>query len=189
MDAGPLSARRRHLARAGIAVAAMVVALLGLAGCNGDDGAGATSESTTTSAAAAEPTSSTIEQPVGDPVPRDQLAVGDCFNTYDTIKVTTRVPCETPHDGEVFHFENHPAPFGEPYPNERELEKYARRACYARFEAFTGGLYEVSRLDIGAVTPTKEQWLDSRARYRGITCFLHDPSGEPLVGTMRGRAE
>jgi hypothetical protein len=190
MDARPLTGRG-PLARAGVAVAWAVVLLLVLAGCNDDGGAGAGAapEPTTSTTTPDAATSSTMVQPVGDPLPTDRLVVGDCFNTYDDIDVTTRVTCDAPHDGEVFHYENHPAPFGDPYPNERELEKYAMRACYAQFETFTGGLYEVSRLEIGVFTPTKAQWLDSDGRYRGITCFVHDPSGTELVGSMRGRAE
>jgi hypothetical protein len=195
VDAGALIVRRRP-PRAGVAIAwiaplVLLALALALVGCSDDGGATAAPESTTTSTALPDgaATSTTMTTPVGDPVLRTQLVVGDCFNSYDDIDVTTRVPCGVEHDGEVFHYENHAAPFGEPYPAERELEKYALRACYAQFETFTGGLYEVSRLEIGAVTPTREQWEDSAARYRGIICYVFDPSGAELVGSMRGRAE
>jgi hypothetical protein len=127
--------------------------------------------------------------PVGEPVGRLQLVVGDCFNRYDSIEVFTRVPCEGEHAGEVFHFENHPAPFGDPYPSDRDLRTYALQVCYAQFQPFVGVQYEVSMLEIGAFTPPKENWEDSKARYRGIICYVTAESGEPLVGTMRGRAE
>jgi hypothetical protein len=171
--------------------AALAIVLLGAAGCSDDGGADAATETTTSVAAAdlAVDASTTLPSPVGEPVNRYQLVVGDCFNRYESIDVTTRVPCETPHDREVFHYETHPAPFGEPYPNDREMQKYALTVCYAAFEAFTGTLYEVSRLDIGAITPTKENFEDSKARYRGITCWVGDESGEELVGSMRGRGE
>jgi hypothetical protein len=161
------------------------------AGCSDDGGAATTDGSTTTVEAAGGtapgPTSSLA--PVGDPVTQYDLAVGDCFNRYDDIEVITRVPCDAPHDAEVFHYENHPAPFGEPYPNDREMERYARRVCYAHFAEFAGILYEVSRLEIGVITPNRENFEDSKARYRGITCYVHDERGEDLVGTMRNRAE
>jgi hypothetical protein len=168
-------------------VAAAVVALLAT-GCSDDSGTNEAAGSTTT-AVEGDPAPSTSLQPVGDPVNRYQLVVGDCFNRYDEIDVITRVPCEVAHDAEVFHYENHPAPFGEPYPNDREMERYALRACYAPFSTFAGILYEVSRLDIGVIAPNKENFEDSKARYRGITCYVHDESGEQLVGTMRGRGE
>jgi hypothetical protein len=172
-------------------LALVTVAALAATGCSDDGGAGATSETTTTlpTAGGTAPATTTSQQPVGDPVNRYQLAVGDCFNNYDDIEVITRVPCETPHDAEVFHYENHPAPFGEPYPNDREMERYALRVCYAQFEAFAGILYEVSRLDIGVITPNRENFEDSKARYRGIACFVHDEDGEQIIGTMRGRGE
>ncbi|HEX7094796.1 MAG TPA: septum formation family protein [Acidimicrobiales bacterium] len=127
--------------------------------------------------------------PVGEPISRYSLQVGDCFNVYESIDVTTRVPCEMPHDREVFHAESHPAPHGEPYPGDREMQRYALQVCYQQFEAFAGILYELSRLDIGAITPTKENFEDARARYRGITCYVQDTSRKPLVGSMRGRGE
>ena len=97
--------------------------------------------------------------------------------------------CETPHDAEIFHYETHPAPFGEPYPNDREMQKYALRVCYTPFESFAGTLYELSRLDIGVITPTRENFEDAKARFRGISCYVNDEDGEQLVGSMRGRGE
>jgi hypothetical protein len=190
LDAGALTVRRptRHRLLATTLLAATLLALT--AGCSDDGDAAATGETTTTVPAAGgtAPTTSALT-PVGDPVTRYDLAVGDCFNQYDEIDVITRVPCDAPHDAEVFHYENHPAPFGEPYPNDREMERYARRVCYAQFAAFAGVLYEVSRLEIGVITPNKENFEDSKARYRGITCYVHDEAGEDLVGTMRNRGE
>ena len=55
------------------------------------------------------------------------------------------------------------------------------------FEEFTGGLYEVSSLQIGAFTPTKQNFEDAKARYRGITCFVYQ-RGQQLTGSMQGRA-
>jgi hypothetical protein len=192
VDAGPLSPARIH-GRAGFvgALLLLIPAILALSGCNDDEGADAATETTTSVAgdAAGNATTSTMVQPVGDPVTRYQLVVGDCFNRYESIDVITRVACDGPHDAEMFHYETHPAPFGEPYPNDREMQKYALAVCYAQFESFTGGLYELSRLDIGVITPTKENFEDAKARFRGIACYVTDQAGEPLVLTMRGRGE
>jgi hypothetical protein len=192
MDAGTLTmgsttirARASVVAR-GLAVALGVAVLI--AGCSDDGDAGATPDTTTTVDPAAV-TTTTALQPVGDPVNRYQLEIGDCFNRYDAINVFTRVACDAPHGMEVFAKATHPAPFGEAYPNDREMQKFALQACYGQFQAFAGGLYEVSRLDIGVITPTKDSFEDSKARYRTITCFVSDQGGEPLVGSMRGRAE
>jgi hypothetical protein len=181
MDAGALT---RRLALLAVPVALVV----GLGACS-DDGAAETSATTTTTTDPAAVTSTTELVPVGDPVSRYQLVVGDCFNRYSSIEVFTRVPCEGEHDAEVFHYESHPAPFGDPYPNDREMQKYALMACYAPFYDFAAVLYEVSRLEISAFTPTQENWEDAKARYRGIICYVSDADGAKLVGTMRGRGE
>lgn len=173
-----------------------VVAVLGLVvltgACRDGDGADASTDAvpddTTIEATTTEvPTTSTA--PVGEVVSRYSLQVGDCVNVYDDLDVITRVPCDQPHDREVFHTEQHPAPHGEPYPGDREMQRYALSVCYAQFQAFAGTLYEVSRLDIGAITPNKTNFEDNKARYRGITCYVHDTSRAPLVGSMRGRGE
>lgn len=131
----------------------------------------------------------TVLQPVGDPITRFSLNVGDCFNRYESIDVTTRVGCEMPHQREVFHAESHPAPFGEQWPGDHQMQDYAIHQCYAQFEAFAGILYELSRLEIGAITPTEANFTDSKARYRTITCFVNDAGGDDLVGSMRGKGE
>jgi hypothetical protein len=192
VDAGPLTPARctRQRARSWGGALILVTVALALAGCTDDGGADAAIDSTTSSPdAPADSTTSTMVQPVGDPVTRYQLVVGDCFNRYESIDVITRVSCDSPHDAEMFHYETHPAPFGEPYPNDREMQQYALSVCYAQFESFAGVLYELSRLDIGVITPTKENFEDSKARYRGISCYVTDQDGEPLVGSMRGRGE
>jgi len=184
-----MTTRRRTLA---IVVVSLAVALLASA-CSDGDGADASTESTLPDdtaldlATTAPPTTSA--EPVGEVVSRYALNVGDCVNVYDELDVITRVPCEEPHEREVFHAEQHPAPHGEPYPGDREMQRYALSVCYAQFEAFAGTLYEVSRLDIGAITPNKTNFEDSKARYRGITCYVQDASRAPLVGSMRGRGE
>lgn len=175
----------------GVVVAVLVVVALAGA-CTDGDGADASTESTLPDEALELPTTApttTSPEPVGEPVSRYELQVGDCFNVYDHLDLTTRVPCEVPHDREVFHAEGHPAPHGEPYPGDREMQRYARSVCYAQFEAFAGTLYELSRLGIGAITPNKTNFEDNKARYRGITCYVHDTSRAPLVGSMRGHGE
>jgi hypothetical protein len=164
---------------------------VGTVACSDDDtGAGsadATTETTTPVAEALEATTTTSPEPVGEQVSRFSLQVGECFNVYDGLSVITRVPCDQPHDREVFHTEKHPAPHGEPFPGDRAMQRYATDVCYRQFEAFTGGLYEVSTLEIGAFTPTQQNFEDSKARYRGITCFVYQ-RGNQLMGSMQGRA-
>lgn len=175
--------------------AAVVAVALGLSGtaCSASgssatrpDGAGSTTVPGTEGAASEQSSDATTTTlgPVGDPVNKFTLAIGDCFNRYESIDVTTRVTCESPHDREVFQLLTYPAPFGEPYPGDPKLQDFAKRGCYAAFEPYTGALYELSDLSIGAITPTKQNFEDARARYRRITCYLARSDAKPLVGSM-----
>jgi hypothetical protein len=187
LAAGPLTVARFRSA-APLAVAVLLLAVV-TGACSDDDGtAGATPE--TTAAPAAEvlaSTTTTAAEPVGEQVTRYSLNAGDCFNVYDALNVITRVPCDQPHDREVFHTDRHPAPFGEPFPGDRAMQRFATDLCYRHFEAFNGGIYEVSALQLGAFTPTQQNFEDAKARYRGITCFVYQ-SGSQLTGSMRGLA-
>jgi len=177
--------------RSTVATIVLALAVLTSAGaCSNDDTSGAadaTTETTTPVTEVLAATTTTSPEPVGEQVPRYSLQLGDCFNVYDGLTVITRVPCDQPHDREVFHTEKHPAPHGEPFPGEGAMQRYATDVCYGQFEAFTGGLYEVSSLEIGAFTPTQQNFEDSKARYRTITCFVYQ-RGQQLTGSMRGRA-
>jgi hypothetical protein len=186
----------RSPVRIGAALAAAIALVLLAGACSGTSSAGSSSNtagaSTTTAAsnaeaAAGDPNAATTTSlvPVGDPVNKFTLAVGDCVNRYESIDVTTRVACDSPHDREVFELLTYPAPFGEPYPGDQKLQDFAKRGCYTAFEPYTGSLYELSDLNIGAITPTKQNFEDAKARYRRITCYLNRSDGKPLVGSMR----
>ena len=170
------------------ALAASGALVLALAGCS--DTTDLTSADpalgTTTIAPGADASTSTSTSlvPVGDPVNKYTLNVGDCFNRYESIDVTTRVPCSNPHDREVFFKLTYPAPFGDPYPGAQALQKWGTTACYQQFQSYVGVIYELSELVIGVLTPTKENFEDERARYRGVTCYLLR-SGAQLTGSMR----
>ncbi len=169
---------------------AVVVALaLGAVACTDDPQAGPGDGPTVTAATGSGPASTTSVVIVGEPINRYTLAMGDCFSTYvvGTDVITTKLRCEDPHEREVFSTHVHPAKFGDPWPGEEALQKYAVRLCYQDFAAFTGVIYELSELVIGAVTPPQANWEDPRARYRGIQCYVARGDGKPLVGSMRDK--
>jgi hypothetical protein len=123
--------------------------------------------------------------PVGEPVNKYTLDVGDCFNRYDSIEVTTRVSCDTPHDREVYFKATYPAPFGQPFPGQDAMQRYGVNVCYEHFQEYVGIIYELSELGIGVIAPTQENFEDEKARYRGITCFLLRNDHQPLAASMR----
>ena len=174
-----------------ITICALFVVLVALAGCSDDAAPGDASATTTTQSTAAGATTTTSAAAiVGDPINVYTLVVGDCFNRYETgtEMITTRVPCEAEHKGEVFAALVHPSPFGDPWPGDDALQQYGLRLCYQKFEQFTGIIYELSELGIGVLTPPQANWEDAKARYRGITCFVQRNDARALVGSMRGKA-
>lgn len=151
-----------------------------------------------------DPDSTTPGQPVtppstsfvldGDPINIYDVDPGDCFNEFSfvdngrAVNVVVREPCNQPHQREVYHYAEHPAPFGVPFPGDQEMRAYATGLCYEAFEPFVGQLYELSELDIGTIIPTQLNFEDRNARYRGIHCYVERTDGEELTGTVAGSA-
>ena len=128
---------------------------------------------------------------VGDVVPLHDLADGPCFNRYSWVQndrhveIDTRVPCEGPHQHEVYLRTDHPARAGAPWPGDREMEAYARAECYGAFAAFVGKIYELSELELGYLTPSRVDFEHEEARFRGIHCYLMVEDGAEMVGSAR----
>jgi hypothetical protein len=120
-----------------------------------------------------------------------ELRVGDCFQDWegalsgDLVGVSdlSAVPCNTPHDNEVFHLFDVQ---GNDFPGDAQLENLAEGGCFTPFEAYVGRGYASSRLAFGWVIPTESSWSDGD---REIVCFLFDGQFERLAGSMRGSRE
>ncbi len=119
------------------------------------------------------------------------LGLGDCFDQLRDIQnglpvtITTKLGCNTPHEFEVFHQLTFPVGFPAIFPGEKVMTEFALRSCYVEFEGWVGTQYEVSALEIEVLTPTRENFEDDVARYRGIHCFAHRSDGDPLDGPTR----
>lgn len=115
------------------------------------------------------------------------LGLGDCLLEPDTdeFDTYTDLPCDEPHDLEVFHVVDHPAGDDEPYPGIDEVAEYADDVCIAAFPAFVGLPWLDSMLDTYHIYPVAEGWnlLDDRE----IVCAVYDPAG-PVEGTLEGAA-
>jgi hypothetical protein len=170
---------------------AVVVACLAVVtACSNNSPSSSISTTTTVKSSTATSTTTIALSIVGDPINVYTLALGDCFNRYETgiDVITTRVPCVASHEGEVYATLVHPSPFGDPWPGDDALQRYGLRLCYQNFESFAGIIYELSELGIGVLTPPQANWEDERARYRGITCYVQRNDSQPMVGSMRGKA-
>jgi len=110
------------------------------------------------------------------------LDEGDCFDdpgeVEDIVEVPV-VPCDEPHDNEVF------AAFDlgrDDYPGPAVLQEEAFEGCVDRFDDHVGVEYAASQLLVGALQPSASGWEDGD---REVVCFLYSPDGM-LTGTMEG---
>lgn len=128
---------------------------------------------------------------IGEPVNLHDLGTGACFNNYSWVRddrlveINTRVPCEGPHQNEIYLRTDHPARPGAPWPGDHEMEAYARAECYSSFAAFVGLIYELSELELGYLTPSRTDFEHETAVFRGIHCYVFHTDGDELVGTTR----
>ncbi len=116
-----------------------------------------------------------------------QIRVGDCFNDdasdEETVEIfgVAGVPCDQPHDNEVYAvFDSTLTEF----PGSDEIAELAYAGCIDRFEGFVGRDYPSSQLDVLPMYPTAESW--SQRDDREIVCALYDLDLAKLEGSMRG---
>jgi hypothetical protein len=114
------------------------------------------------------------------------LEVGDCFDDGDAgfgeeVSDILAVPCDAPHDNEVFHvftLASQPE-----LPDIVAIDAEVETRCLPVFESFVGIAYEESNLEIFTLTPTEEGW---RQADREVVCALYDLDLTKLEGTARG---
>lgn len=114
------------------------------------------------------------------------LNVGDCVNspddTEDGVSSMTGVPCDEPHDGEVFGTIDSTAT---EFPGDAELQSEADEVCAAEFETYVGIEYAVSELFFQTLIPTQQTWDDQDDRE--IVCIAVEEEGQ-LTGSVEGAA-
>lgn len=116
----------------------------------------------------------------------EDLQLGDClaeaFDEYDEdVYTVTVVPCDEPHNGEVFHeTQLDDATF----PGEDEVFARADDVCFEAFEPWVGTSYDDSFLDFTYYAPSEDSW-DYGDRL--ITCVVISPDDvdESLEGSER----
>lgn len=114
------------------------------------------------------------------------LNVGDCVNqpseTGEGVSQLTGVPCDEPHDGEVFGLIDSTA---EEFPGRSALQQEADDVCVTEFEAYVGVAYESSEIFYETLVPTEETWTDFDDRE--IVCIAVEQDGQ-LTGSVQGAA-
>ena len=114
-----------------------------------------------------------------------QVRVGDCFSldrnfSIDRIAV---IPCELPHDIEVFAVLSDPSPAGAPFPGLDGLRETLLPRCIALYPAYVGVPFDRNApAQISPFMPEDSYWvLDIRTEF----CGLSKPGGGQLVGSLR----
>ena len=119
-----------------------------------------------------------IDDPAtGDPPPAaPALRPGTCVN--DPLKdEPVPVPCDVPHDGEVFAVFDLP---DGPWPGRDELRTRAESRCAGRFGRYLGDPGKAAELDFTYLSPRRQSWPEDRA----VICIGFDPAG-PTTGSLR----
>ena len=111
------------------------------------------------------------------------LEVGDCLDSADLateIEEVPFVPCDEPHDSEVYASVDLE---GSAYPGSDAVVEKADAFCYAQFASFVGTSYEESELEFFPIYPLEDGWdlLDDRE----VQCVVFVVHGT-VTGTLRG---
>ncbi|MFN2589207.1 MAG: DUF4190 domain-containing protein [Actinomycetota bacterium] len=112
----------------------------------------------------------------------DDLRVGDCLTDLPSgTSLTVPVgPCSDPHDGEVYDVT---ALRAGPWPGDDEVVRLSEGACQKALPAYVSADPGSTGYDIFYFHPLEESWSADR----NVICIATDPSGSPLVGSIRGR--
>jgi tetratricopeptide (TPR) repeat protein len=114
-----------------------------------------------------------------------QVAVGDCFSLDRMVSIEqiSTIPCEIPHDVEVFAVLTEPAPPGAEYPGIDTLHQRLRTECERLYESYVGVPFSrQAPTAINTFAPEESYWrLDIRTQF----CALRDWRERQLVGSYR----
>jgi hypothetical protein len=116
------------------------------------------------------------------------VQLGDCFQDGDIsaeeeteVRSLDAVPCDEPHDNEVYAIFD--LPDGD-YPGDTEVIELAISGCEEEFADFVGLGYGETSLDVTYLYPLEPTWPDDRE----IVCAIYDSAG-PATGTLAGQGE
>lgn len=114
------------------------------------------------------------------------LRPGDCWNdvsdgTGEVLEVPA-VPCDQPHDNEVFAVVEVPGAPGSAFPGMETLDLLGEEKCLQEFAGYTGELYEFSSLDLWMLFPTPSSW---ELGDREVICSLYRMDLQKMIGSAR----
>lgn len=120
------------------------------------------------------------------PVPT--LEIGQCSNGIRpgatlTADAYRSIPCESPHEAEVFGSVQYVGSGA--FPGETALLDFGQAPCAAAFASYVGIDFQESSLQAIIVTPSEATWIKGD---RAIVCVAFGPNGSTLTGSIRGTA-
>jgi hypothetical protein len=111
-----------------------------------------------------------------------KLTVGHCVDGLragNDLAGLPVLPCEQPHEGEVFAVFELPAG---PYPGDAELGRQAQQECLKRFETYAPSSVADDRVELFYLHPSPLSWTSGD---RGVTCVATDPTAK-RAGSLKG---
>ena len=119
-----------------------------------------------------------------------EVKLGDCVEQpvsndseeVEEVESVKAVPCEQPHDGEVYAVFD--LPDGD-FPGEEEVAAAGEDRCVEEFATFVGTAYEESQYDITSLFPTRDSWETQDDRE--YVCIVVAPEGQTATGTLKGK--
>lgn len=113
------------------------------------------------------------------------IAVGDCIDWPgdDLVDTVAGVPCDQPHDAEVYAMPLLTAGPEVAYPGFDGLVDEAVGLCVQAFEGYVGVAYEADQEhDFDFFSPTEESWA---AGDREIVCLVYRIDEADITGSVR----
>ena len=110
------------------------------------------------------------------------MQVGDCFDDQSgqpgEVSDVPGVPCEEPHDNQVFAMFDLPTGT---WPGDEQVSEAADEGCLDRFEAAIGATYDESILVCTTLFPTEASW--EQRKDREVICVVYHMDLEKLTGS------
>src|SRR5690606_21250721 len=116
--------------------------------------------------------------------------VGDCFDQPPSGDITevAAIPCDEPHDLEVFAKFDMEGGDDAPYPGDAAVRTASEECIGTLFEDYVGLDYQSSRFDVFPITPTRRT-VERHRTNRQIRGTANTVYRNPITGSIQGTAE
>ncbi|MGF1668537.1 MAG: septum formation family protein [Acidimicrobiia bacterium] len=125
------------------------------------------------------------------PVDAFDLAVGDCIEwpssdeTYQFEEIEV-LPCDQPHDAEVYALASHPLGPGAGYPGDDVVGDWSVDTCHRAFPGYVGRSYEGAEdLEFTFFAPTEAGWNSQDDRV--VQCLVFRVDEAKISGSVSPR--